>query len=83
MRKIALTFREFKDVEKYARVVSLDEIEKNEWSLNISKYVATANAAVKVDVGEAIARLRELECKRAEAEARMNSYLRGLGYGTE
>ena len=29
---------------KYARVVTLDEIEKNDWNLNISRYVETAEA---------------------------------------
>jgi type I restriction enzyme M protein len=79
--RIAGAFRAFKDEEKYARVVGLAEIEKNEWNLNISRYVETADAAEKVDVAGAIAKLRELEGKRAEAEAKMNSYLRELGYG--
>ena len=80
VKKIAATFHAFKDVEKYARVVGVAEIEKNDWNLNISRYVETADAAVKVDVAAAIAKLRELEGKRAEAEARMNGYLKELGY---
>lgn len=78
--KIARTFHAFKDVDKYARVVPLDEVEKNDFNLNISRYVETAEAAEKVDVRAAIAKLRELEGKRAEAEARMNAYLKELGY---
>ena len=62
--KIAAAFHAFKDVNKYARVVGLDEIEKNDFNLNISRYVETAYAAVKVDVADAIAKLRELEKKR-------------------
>ncbi len=80
VKKIAAAFHAFKDVDKYARVVDLAEIEKNDFNLNISRYVETADAAVKVDVGRAIAKLRELERKRAEAEARMNAYLKELGY---
>ena len=80
VKKIAATFHAFKDVEKYARVVDVAEIEKNDWNLNISRYVETADAAVKVDVAGAIAKLREVEGKRAEAEARMNDFLRELGY---
>lgn len=45
-----------------------------------SRYVETADAAVKLDVASALARLRELEKERAEAEARMNGYLKELGY---
>jgi type I restriction enzyme M protein len=78
--KIAATFRASKDVEKYGRVVGLDEIEKNDWNLNISRYVETADAAEKVDVAHALAKLRELENKRGEAEAKMNGYLKELGY---
>lgn len=78
--KIATAFHAFKDIEKYSRVVALEEIEKNEWNLNISRYVETADAAEKVDVAHALSKLRELEKKRDEAEARMNSFLKELGY---
>jgi len=80
VRKIAATVRAFKDVTKYARVVALDEIEKNDFNLNISRYLETADAAVKVDVATAIAKLRELEGRRTEAQAKMNAYLKELGY---
>ena len=73
VKKIAAAFHAFQDVEKYARVGSLDEIEKNEFNLNISRYVETADAAVKVDVASAIAKLRELETQRSEAEGRPRS----------
>ena len=80
VRKITAAFLAFKDVEKYARVVGLDEIAKNDFNLNISRYVETADAAETVEVGHAITMLRELEAKRAEVEAKMNGYLKELGY---
>jgi type I restriction enzyme M protein len=80
VKKIAAAFHAFKDAAKYARVVGLQEIEKNDFNLNISRYVETANAAVKVEVAMAIAKLRELEVKRGEVEGRMNAYLKELGY---
>ena len=80
VKKIASTFHAFADVPKYARVVDLAEVEKNDFNLNISRYVDTVDAAEKVDVASAIAKLRELEKKRGEAQARMNAYLKELGY---
>ena len=80
--KIAATFYAFADVDKYARVVGLEEVEKNDFNLNIGRYVETADAAAKVDVAGAIAKLRELERKRGDAEARMNGYLKTIGYDT-
>ena len=78
--KIATTFHAFIGVEKYARVVGLDEIEKNDFNLNISRYLDTADTAELVDVQSALAKLRQLEATRREAEAKMNIYLRELGY---
>lgn len=80
VKRITATFRTFKDVEKYARVVGLGEIEKNDFNLNIARYVDTADAAEKVDLRAAVVRLRELERARAGAEAKMNAMLRELGF---
>ena len=80
MQKIAATFHAFQDVPKYARVVGLDEIERNVFNLNISRYVETADAAEQIEVAATIAKLREAEIKRAEAETKMNGFLRELGY---
>jgi type I restriction enzyme M protein len=51
--EIATTFHAFKDVEKYAKVVGLEEVERNDWNLNISRYVETTDAAEKIDVSHA------------------------------
>ena len=78
---ISKAFHAYADVEKYARVVPLAEIEQNDWNLNISRYVDTSDEEERIDVGEAVRKLRELEGERAAAEATMNRYLAELGYG--
>ncbi len=78
---ISKTFHAYADVEKYARVVPVEEIEQNDWNLNISRYVDTSDEEERIDVGEAVRKLRELEQERAAAEATMNRYLEELGYG--
>jgi type I restriction enzyme M protein len=83
IRKISSAYRSFKTIEKYCSVVGLEEVERNDWNLNISRYVETAEAAEKVDVRHALAKLRELERERGEAEAKMNAFLKELGYGAE
>lgn len=79
--RIAKVMAAFEDVEKYARVVEVGEIEKNDWNLNISRYVEIAEQEKKVDLAAAVARVRELERERSEAEARMNAFLKELGHG--
>lgn len=80
IRKIVDAFWGYKETERFSRVVDLKEIEENEWNLNISRYVDITEPEVKIDVGEALKKLREIEKERAEAEARMNQYLKELGY---
>jgi type I restriction enzyme M protein len=81
VRKIAATFHSFKDVDRFARVVSIEEIERTDFNLNISRYVDTAEAEQSVDVAEAVRKLRQLEAERTAAEAQMNAFLKELGYG--
>ena len=80
IENISNAFHAYADVEKYARVVPLSEIEQNDWNLNISRYVDTSDEVERIDVGEAVRKLRELEQERAAAEATMNRYLAELGY---
>ncbi|MBK9386939.1 MAG: SAM-dependent DNA methyltransferase [Planctomycetes bacterium] len=82
VQKIAQTVKAFVDVERYARVVPAEEIEKNEGNLNISRYVETSEAEDKVDVGAALNALREAEHARDAARAEMERHLRALGYGS-
>ena len=74
------TFHAYADVEKYARVVPLAEIEQNDWNLNISRYVDTSEEEERIDVADAVRKLRNLERERAAVEATMNHYLAELGY---
>ena len=80
IERISRTFQAYADVEKYARVVPLAEIEQNDWNLNISRYVDTSEEEKRTDVAEAVRKLRELEQERAAAETTMNRYLAELGY---
>ena len=74
-------YRAFEDVERLAHVAGLAEIEGNDFNLNISRYVDTAEPVAVMPVAEALAQLREAERRRDEAAARMDALLAELGYG--
>ena len=78
--RFARTFHAWAEVEKYAPVVPVAEIERNDWNLNITA-TWTAEEEERIDVAAAVRKLRELERERAAAEATMNRYLAELGYG--
>ncbi|KFA91134.1 type I restriction-modification protein subunit M [Archangium violaceum Cb vi76] len=73
--------REFKDQSRLSRAVTLEEIEANDWNLNISRYVDLGTERQQEDVGAAIRKLAEIQRARNDAEARLTSTLKELGYG--
>ncbi|MEY4210107.1 MAG: hypothetical protein RLZ92_486, partial [Pseudomonadota bacterium] len=44
------TYQYRKQEDRYSRRVTMDEIEKNDFNLNISRYVSTAKAEVQIDL---------------------------------
>ena len=77
--KIVDTYQFRKEEDRYARRVSLEEIEKNEFNLNISRYVSTAVAEAKVDLKEVHEQLTNIEEDISKALDEHNSYLKELG----
>ena len=73
------TYQAFEEEDKYASVITLEEIAENDYNLNISRYVITIEPEEPIDLEAEVKRLRELEAKRAEAEKVMNDYLQELG----
>lgn len=79
IEKIIDTYQYRKEEERYARRVSFEEIEKNDFNLNISRYISTAMPEVQVDIHEVNAELVALEKKIIEASQKHNKFLDELG----
>ncbi|NCA89867.1 MAG: type I restriction-modification system subunit M, partial [Gammaproteobacteria bacterium] len=77
--KIIATYQYRQEEERYSRRVPLAEIARNDYNLNISRYVSTSEREADIDLGAVQARLVEIEARIAEAAARHNGYLRDLG----
>ncbi|MBE0472214.1 MAG: N-6 DNA methylase, partial [Methyloprofundus sp.] len=69
-------------LERYARRVSMEEIEKNDFNLNISRYVSTAKAEAQIDLQAVNAELVKLENNIAASTNRHNQFLVELGLRT-
>ena len=78
--KIVQAYRAFEDVDRFAHVADLEEIEGNCFNLNISRYVDTTEPVATMPVAEALAQLRQAERRRDEAVARMDELLAEMGY---
>lgn len=65
---------------KHARVVGIDEIEENEFNLNIPRYVDTFEPEPRVEVNEALKALRNAETDLKRVEGELANWLKGIGY---
>ena len=79
IEKIYSTYKSRKDAEKFARKVSLKEIEENDFNLNITRYVDTFTEEAPVDIKANLKELAELEPELAKLEKQMVVYLKELG----
>jgi type I restriction enzyme M protein len=67
---------------KHARVVSIDEIQENEYNLNIPRYVDTFEPEPRIEVKEALAALTIADRQSSKAETQLRLLLRGVGYAS-
>ncbi len=65
---------------KHARVVNLEEIEENEFNLNIPRYVDTFEPETRVDVKDALGALGHAHEAAKRAEVELLNLLRSAGY---
>lgn len=66
-------------IERYARRVSMDEIEKNGYNLNISRYVSTSVDEIKIDLKEVNKKLVEINERIKTNTDKHNDFLKELG----
>jgi type I restriction enzyme M protein len=79
IEKIIDTYQFRKEEERYARRVTMKEIEANGYNLNISRYVSTAQAEEEIDLAAVHAELVALDRRIETAAQRHNGFLRELG----
>ena len=77
--RILDTYQHRREHDRYSRRVPMAEIEGNDFNLNISRYVSTAEAEAEVDLAATHADLVRIDKEIREATARHNEFLRELG----
>ena len=76
--KIVETYKYRKEDDKNTRRVSMDEIEKNDFNLNISRYVSTVAEEEIIDLAD-VKNLDEIEVAISKAKDKHNQFLKELG----
>ena len=80
IEKIVATWRARRTVEKYAYLATSEKIAENDYNLNIPRYVDTFEEEPEIDLMAVRAERLKLKAELAELEAKMDGYLKELGY---
>lgn len=80
IEKIIETYKQRPEsIERFARRVEMGEIEANDFNLNISRYVSTAEPEVEIDLLATREELKVIEEQIQESTAKYNIFLKELG----
>jgi len=79
IQKIVDTYRQRSEEERYSRCVSMSEIEKNDYNLNISRYISTAVGEEEIDLADTHRQLVDIEAEIQAATKKHNAFLAELG----
>ena len=77
--KIIDTYKFRTEEARYSRRVDMAEIAKNDFNLNISRYISTAVGEAEIDLDATHSELVEIEKTIAAAKHRHNEFLKELG----
>jgi type I restriction enzyme M protein len=77
--KIINTYKNRNEESRYSRRVEMAEIEKNDFNLNISRYISTATADEEIDLQAVHATLLETQTQIIKATKTHNQFLQALG----
>ena len=79
IQQIVGTYQNRTERERYSRRVTMKEIAENDYNLNISRYVSTAEAEVEIDLAAVHEELVAIEGEIMRATAKHNGFLKELG----
>ena len=78
--KITKSFRIFKDIERYCHVAAYDELEENEFNLNVPRYIDISEPEEEIDIQNVINELKKLDNERLKLESKVWQDLKELKF---
>jgi type I restriction enzyme M protein len=78
--ELGMLYGNGEELLKHARVVDLEEIQENEFNLNIPRYVDTFEPEQRIDVKDALKRVRDAESSMRRSQINLDRLLEAIGY---
>jgi type I restriction enzyme M protein len=76
--KIADTFRDWTETPNFSRIVTQEEIAKNDFNISPSRYLHTGGAEEYRPIAEIVEELEEIESEAAETNSNLRTILQQL-----
>jgi len=77
--KIYETYKDRKEIDKYSHLASIEEIEENDYNLNIPRYVDTFEEEEPIDINKTKENIAKIENELNQLKTKMKNYLEELG----
>ena len=77
---LAETFLTGREEDHHSRLVDLEEIEENDWNLNVPRYVDTTEPQEPIDVSDKLRELDKLSEERRKTDEELQAYMEELEY---
>ena len=81
--RIAQAHRRFSESEGFSRVVPIEELKRNDFSLNVTLYVMPKQETESIDIGKEFSELKKLENERQAIMDKLERYVSEIAKVTE
>jgi type I restriction enzyme M protein len=78
--ELGMLYGNGEELLKHARVVDLEEIQENEFNLNIPRYVDTFEPEQRIEVKDALKRVRDAESAMRSSQINLDRLFKAIGY---
>ncbi len=76
IKNIVKAYNDYKTIEGFTKVVTFDEIKKNDFNLNVSLYVPQFEEEEKIDVDTEWKELKKIDSEITKLEEKLNKFLK-------
>ena len=78
IEKIAKVFHDWKSINKFTKIITNEEAEKNDYNLSPSRYVGNGEEEEYRDIDEILVELAELEEEREKTDRELNEIMKKI-----
>jgi type I restriction enzyme M protein len=79
IKRIATAFNTWQEEEKFAKVITREQVAKEDYNISPSRYIHVTDAETHRPIGQILEELEALDVEAAEANAALRAVLAPLG----